>query len=201
VERRRLLRRCRANDGDDVAFVDQLLDVLEAAYSIDPARVFAAGHSNGGILSYRLACELSERIVAVGLQAGTLEIDACAPPTAVSLLHIHGVADTNLPIDGGRGTTSIANVDFNSPRVAVQTFADAIGCSAEPAVTTTATNADLTVSTWTGCDDRAEVQFVAVDGAAHPWMGHTPSNPAAPPVYTGLDASFEIVAFLLAHPR
>ena len=62
-------------------------------------------------------------------------------------------------------------------------------------------NADLTVSTWTGCDDRAEVQFVAVDGAAHPWMGHTPSNPAAPPVYTGLDASFEIVAFLLAHPR
>ena len=189
------------NDVDDVAFVDQLLDVLEAAYSIDPARVFAAGHSNGGILSYRLACELSERIMAVGLQAGTLEIDACAPPTAVSLLHIHGVADTNLPIDGGRGTTSIANVDFNSPRVAVQTFADAIGCSAEPAVTTTATNADLTVSTWTGCDDRAEVQFVAVDGAAHPWMGHTPSNPAAPPVYTGLDASFEIVAFLLAHPR
>lgn len=189
------------NDVDDVAFVDHLLDTLEGEYAIDRARVFAGGHSNGGILSYRLACDLSDRIVAVGLQSGTLEIDTCAPTTPVSLLHIHGSADSNLPIDGGRGATSIANVDFNSPRVAVQTFAVADGCAAEPTATTDATNPDLAISTWTGCSGGTEVRFVAVAGATHPWMGHTPSNPAAPPACQGIDSSYEIVEFLLQHPR
>jgi polyhydroxybutyrate depolymerase len=189
------------NDVDDVAFVGQLLDTLEGEYTVDRARVFAAGHSNGGILSYRLACELSDRIVAVGLQSGTLEIDACAPTTPVSLLHIHGTADSNLPIDGGRGATSIANVDFNSPRLAVRTFAIADGCAAEPTATTDATNPDLAISTWTGCGGGTEVRFVTVAGATHPWMGHTPSNPAAPAAYQGIDSSYEIVEFLLQHPR
>ena len=189
------------NDVDDVAFVAQLLDVLQTTYRVDPARVFAAGHSNGGILGYRLACELSDRIVAVGMQSGTMEIDTCSPTSAVSLLHIHGAADTNLPIDGGRGASSIANVDFTSPRVAVQSFAAAAGCAAEASLGSDATNPDLSISTWNGCPAGAQVRFVEVAGAAHSWMGHTPSNPAASPAYPALDASLEIVAFLLAHPR
>ncbi|HQZ32861.1 MAG TPA: PHB depolymerase family esterase [Ilumatobacteraceae bacterium] len=186
---------------DDVGFVAQLLDTLEADYDIDTNRVFAAGHSNGGILSYRLACELSDRIVAVGLQSGTLGIDDCSPTRPVSLLHIHGTADTNLPIDGGVGADSAAGVAFTSPRLAVQTFAVADGCAADPTVTGDAANTDLTVDTWSGCAGATEVKFVAVAGAAHSWMGHVPSNPTASPAYQGLDSSYEIVAFLLSHPR
>jgi polyhydroxybutyrate depolymerase len=189
------------NNVDDVACVNQLLDELEGAYSIDRARVFAAGHSNGGILSYRLACELSPRIVAVGHQAGTMEIDSCTPAAPVSLLHIHGTADNNLPIDGGRGAASIAGVDFTSPRVAVRTFAAANGCAAEPTVAADVENPDLVTSTWGDCPGSAEVRFLEVQGASHSWMGHTPSSPAAAPAYQGLDASFAIVSFLLAHPR
>ena len=189
------------NNVDDVAFVDQLLDTLEGEYLIDPARVFATGHSNGGILSYLLACDLADRIVAVGLQSGTMKIDTCAPTSGVSLLHIHGTADSNLPIDGGSGANSIANVDFNSPRLTVKTFAVADGCAAEPTAGTDATNPDLSVNTWTGCDGGTEVRFVAVEGGTHPWMGHTPSNPAAPAAYQGMDSSYEIVEFLLQHPR
>jgi len=189
------------NNIDDVAFVAQLLNTLEADYDVDTTRVFATGHSNGGILSYRLACELSDRIVAVGLQAGTLGVAGCAPNNPVSLLHIHGEADTNLPIDGGIGPDSIAGVDFTSPRLAVQAFAVADGCAATPTIADDVLNADLTVSTWTECRDGVEVKFVAVAGAAHSWMGHVPSNPAATPAYMGLDSSYEIVAFLLAHPR
>ena len=186
---------------DDVAFVAQLLDTLEADHHIDTRRVFATGHSNGGILSYRLACELSDRIVAVGLQSGTLGIDDCSPSDPVSLLHIHGEADTNLPIGGGVGADSAAGVDFTSPRLAVQTFATTDGCAADPTVTGDAANTDLTVSTWTQCGGGTEVKFVAVAGAAHSWMGHTPSNPTASPAYQGLDSSYEIVSFLLSHPR
>ena len=63
-------------------------------------------------MSYRLACELSDRIVGIGVVAGTLGIDDCAPTQPVSVMHIHGTADQNLPIDGGVGPKSVAGVDF-----------------------------------------------------------------------------------------
>jgi polyhydroxybutyrate depolymerase len=188
------------NDVDDVGFVRMLLDRLEAQYAIDPSRVFAAGHSNGGILAYRLACELSDRIVAVGLQSGTMEIPSCRPAHAVSMLHIHGTADTNVPIDGGRGTDSIANVAFASPRTSISSFATAVGCGAGTTAVDAA-NHDLTVTNWSGCPTGVDVRFVAVTGAPHAWMGHTSSNPAATPAYQGLDSSVAIVTFLLQHPR
>jgi polyhydroxybutyrate depolymerase len=187
---------------DDVAFVRRLIDTLEAEYAIDPLRVFAAGHSNGGIMSYRLACELSERIVAVGLQSGSLGIDGCRPDHPVSLLHIHGNADTNHPIDGGYGTTSISGVDFRSARTSVSDFAAADGCPAQAVVATDATNRDLTVSTWSPCADGTAVRFIEVDGAGHPWMGHHSEAPRMTgDAYMGIDAGAVVVEFLLAHPR
>lgn len=190
------------DDVDDVGFVRDLIDVLEAKYPIDPRRVFAAGHSNGGILSYRLACELSDRIVAVALQAGSLGVDECAPEHAVSLLHLHGAADTNHPIDGGKGTTGISGVDFHSARTSVRDFAAADGCPAEPTVETDPTNPDVTVSTWSPCNDGSEVEFVEVAGARHAWMGHASEVPRLTgEAYEGLDASVVVVEFLLAHPR
>lgn len=189
------------NNVDDVGFVRQLLDTLEQQYAIDPVRVFSTGHSNGGILSYRLACELSDRIAAVGFQSGTMEIPTCAPSGSVSLLHIHGNADTNLPIDGGVGADSIAGVDFVSPRLAVVAYSAAQHCAATPTMAVDAGNPDITVSTWTGCDGGTQVQFVEVDGAPHSWMGHQSPNPAATPAYQALDASVVVVEFLLNHPR
>ncbi|MGA1170671.1 MAG: alpha/beta hydrolase family esterase, partial [Ilumatobacteraceae bacterium] len=55
---------------DDVAFFDQLIDALTMEYDIDPERVWVVGHSNGGMMAYRLACELSTRITAIGVAAG-----------------------------------------------------------------------------------------------------------------------------------
>ncbi len=187
-------------DVDDVAFIDQLLDTIGAAYDVDPTRTFATGHSNGGMLSYRLACELSDRIVAVALQAGSLGVEPCEPTTPVSVLHLHGTADTNHPIEGGFGR-GLANVDFRSAIDSVTMVAAAGGCVGEPTVTVDATNPDLTATTWTDCDGGTEVQLVAVEGAPHAWMGHTPSNPSATPAYTGLDASIAVLQFLFAHPR
>lgn len=91
---------------DDVAFIRQLVGQLQQEHAIDPARIYAAGHSNGGIMSYRLACEASDLFAGIGLQAGTLSIDTCTPSHPVSLLHIHGTADENLPIDGERERAS-----------------------------------------------------------------------------------------------
>jgi len=191
-------------DVDDVGFVRQLIEVIAAEFPVDPARVVAAGQSNGAIMAYRLACELSDRIVAIGVQAGSLGVDGCTPSQAVSVLHLHGSADTNVPIDGGLGS-GIAGVAFRPARSAVEVFAAAGGCGAAPAASTDPSNPDLTVTTWTGCSAGVAVRFVVVEGAGHAWMGHPATWAAAEArvgePYPDLDASRAIWSFLAAHPR
>jgi polyhydroxybutyrate depolymerase len=187
---------------DDVTFIRLLVGELSAAYTVDPARVFAAGHSNGGVMAYRLACELSDVIVAIGLQSSSLEVDGCAPSRPVSVLHVHGTADAAVPIDGGLGPEGVSGVDWRVPLDGAASFAELIGCPPDPARTTDEANADLTIDTWRPCDDGTEVRFVTVDGAPHSWFG--PGRPGTRPgveLYNGLDTSAEIWAFLTTHPR
>jgi polyhydroxybutyrate depolymerase len=191
-------------DVDDVGFVRQLLDRIATELPIDPTRTFAVGHSNGGIMAYRLACELSDRIVAIGVQAGSLGVDDCAPSRPVSVIHLHGTADTNHPIDGGAGS-GVAGVTFRPARNAVEALAVADGCDPSPTPGTDPMNPDLTVSTWTSCRDGVAVRLVVVDGATHAWMGRPASSELASGFvgepYPGLDASRAIWSFLAAHPR
>ena len=99
---------------DDVGFIRLLIARLRSQYRIDPAHVVATGHSNGGILAYRLACELSDEIAAIGVQSAALEVNACRPSHPVSALQIHGSADQNIPINGGLGPKAISGVAFTA---------------------------------------------------------------------------------------
>lgn len=110
---------------DDVAFFDQLIDVITAAYDIDTSRIWVVGHSNGGMMAYRLACELSARITAIGVAAGALMTDSCAPGRAVSALHLHGELDAVVPLAGGE----IAGITFPSTRDSFDRFATANSCT------------------------------------------------------------------------
>jgi len=189
---------------DDVGFVRQLVDTIVAAQPVDPARVVAAGHSNGAILAYRLACELSDRIAAIGVQAGSLGIDACTPSRPVAVFHLHGTADTNHPIDGGAGT-GLAGVAFRSARAAVDTVAAADGCATTPTPATTPGNPDLATLTWEACRAGTTVRLVVVTGATHAWMGHPGASERARSFvgtpYPDLDASRAIWSFLAAQRR
>jgi polyhydroxybutyrate depolymerase len=189
-------------DVDDVGFISDLIDIVTSTYSIDDTRIYATGHSNGAIMSYRLACELSDRIVAVGFQAGTLEIDDCRPVRPVSILHIHGSADTNVPLEGGYGS-GISNTDFNSPQASVEKLAMLNNCgprqdSDDPA------NPDVVYRIWEPCDEGTTVEMVIVQGANHAWMGHEGTRLQEEIVgepYMGYDSSAAIWEFLDAHPR
>ena len=110
---------------DDVAFFDRLITSLEAQYDVDERRVWVVGHSNGGMMAYRLACELSSRITAIGVAAGALMVDTCAPSVAVSALHVHGELDSVVPIAGG----ATAGITFPSAQDSFARFAAAQGCS------------------------------------------------------------------------
>jgi polyhydroxybutyrate depolymerase len=187
---------------DDVAFLAAMIDGLEGQYPIDTHRIYAAGHSNGGIMAYRLACELADKIVAIGVQSSSLELGPCNPAQPVSVLHIHGTADRNVPITGGEGDRAISGVAFNPPVDGIKTIARADGCPAQPTEATVPENADLTIDTWAPCADTAEVRFVRVAGASHAWMGAAAGGSRlVGETYMNYDSSLAIWTFLAAHPR
>lgn len=184
---------------DDVAFVAAVLDRLEVELPVDPGRVYAVGHSNGGMMAYRLACELGERIVAIGVVGASLGVDPCAPARPVSVMHVHGTADRNHPIEGGRGENSLAGVDFHPAAEGVRTLAEADGCPPDPRVDV---DGDLTTQVFAPCDEGAEVRFVSIAGASHAWPGgRRGAERLTGPTYDAYDASAELWAFVSGHAR
>lgn len=182
---------------DDIGFTRAVIDDISANLEIDPARVYAIGHSNGGMLAYRLACELSDRIAAAGSVGGTLEIPDCRPSRPVSFLEVHGRNDTIVPYDGGRGDVSgvLDNYAFNSVQNSIRTIRAANRCSD---VEERAVLGDIDITTWT-CAGGAQVRQVALARAGHIWppgLGvETPFGNDG-----GYNATKDFWAFFAAHP-
>jgi len=154
---------------DDIAFVRDLVAQLEQELPIDRARVYAVGHSNGGMLAYRLACEAADVFAAVGLQAGALGVDTCQPAQPVSLLHVHGTDDSNVPMAGGRGSGPSAT-DYRSVTASVEAVATADRCVDEPAEATDTDEPGVRILAWS-CPAGVEVQLATVEGGRHGWFG------------------------------
>ncbi len=166
------------NKVDDVGFTRSLLDDLAKVANVDPKRVFATGISNGGILCYRLASELSDRIAAIAPVAGTMGMKTCNPKRPVSVMHFHGTDDRFLPFKGGIGEKSIAQVVFVSVDHTIQTWVKADGCPEKPVVTDEPKKADdgTTVQrkTYGPGRDGAEVVLFTIHGGGHTWPGRDP---------------------------
>jgi polyhydroxybutyrate depolymerase len=159
---------------DDVAFIDALLDDLAEAYSVDARRVYATGMSNGAIMAYRLAAELSDRIAAIAPVAGCMgtEIGTLARP--VSVLHFHGTKDEFVPFEGGKGPKSITGTNFLSVDQSVGMWVKANGCDGQPQVDVLSKEGDkMTVSrrSYGPGKDGAEVVLVVIEGGGHTWPG------------------------------
>jgi polyhydroxybutyrate depolymerase len=163
---------------DDVGFVSQVLDSVQAQMCVDAKRVFATGFSNGGMLSHRLACQLSDRIasiVAVSGGSGQTNYDKtpnvalfpCNPGRPVPVLHIHGTHDACYPFDGGWGPLSL--VTFEPVPVTIQNWLTNNGCdSGSP--TTVLTNGAATCNLFS-CPKAGEVELCTIDGGGHYWPG------------------------------
>lgn len=88
---------------DDVSFLSDLIDTIASNYDVDLQRVYSTGMSNGGFMSFSLACQLGNRIAAIASVTGTMtnfNFNACFPERAVPVLQIHGTADGTVPYEG-----------------------------------------------------------------------------------------------------
>ncbi len=104
-----------AGNVDDVGFIHALIDTLSTIYTIDPDRIYSTGMSNGGFMSYHLACT-SDRFAAIASVAGSMTTFtrmACTNASATPIMEVHGTADSTIKYDGQLGMLSIPELlDF-----------------------------------------------------------------------------------------
>ena len=161
------------NKADDVTFIDKLLDDLTALVNVDEKRVFACGMSNGGMMCYRLAAELSERIAAIAPVAGTIATEETQPKRPVSVIHFHGTNDKLVPF----GTTNPRSSKFMKlmgVEESVQTWVRINKCEETPqAESLTKDDSEMKVirKTYSNGQDGAEVVLVTIEGGGHTWPG------------------------------
>jgi polyhydroxybutyrate depolymerase len=157
---------------DDVGFTEALIDSLSASYSIDQNRIYSVGMSNGGFMSFRLACELSNKIAAVGSVTGSMTpstLGNCNASHPMPIIQIHGTTDPTVPYNGSAGwTASITNV--------LNHWATFNNCSTVPTVVNVP-NINLpdgsTVEKYTyeNGDNCSEVVHFKVTNGQHTWPG------------------------------
>ncbi|MEV4518086.1 PHB depolymerase family esterase [Dactylosporangium sp. NPDC049525] len=186
---------------DDVGFVKAVAGQLVERWHADPDRVFLAGVSNGGDLSFRAAVEAPGVFAAIGavsggFAGGRTEAADYRPTAPVSVVTLIGAADP-------QATTF---------RTGVDTWRSRLACPAPPAPTTQPTTAAQPTTappgpaldpgvhrTTTHCPDGSDVDAYVVDGGAHAWFGAAAGE--LKDTAAKIKATDVLWAFFAAHPR
>ncbi len=146
---------------DDVGFISAVVANVAKNIGIDTSRVYATGMSNGGIMSYTLACNTT-LFAAIGPVAGT-QLDPCRSPHPVSVMAIHGTADPNIPYGGGRGH-GFAHIDGPAVPELNALWRNVDHCRTP----TVDTDGQVTTST-AGCAENRGVVLITVADGGHHW--------------------------------
>ncbi len=163
---------------DDIGFLRALVAKLEKDYRLDPKRVFMTGISNGGMMSYRAACEMADVVAAIAPVEGAQDLE-CRPSSPVSVIVFHGTADRMVPFEGGSTPYQIGSIRSDTPvgdTVAFWVKRD--GCSPSPRHDE---QKELHIDTYTGCRNGTAVELYAIQGGRHMWPGaaHSGNHVAA----------------------
>ncbi|MDD5571757.1 MAG: T9SS type A sorting domain-containing protein [Bacteroidales bacterium] len=180
---------------DDVGFLSALIDTFYKEYGINLNRVYATGMSNGGFMSQRLACELSNRMAAIASVAGTIGTSnskfTCNLSRIVPVMHIHGTSDAIVNYNGSTFGTSVDST--------IEFWVQKDACPLTPIVTqfpdvNTGDGSTITKYYYGLCQDSSEVVLLKVNGAGHCW-------PGSPFIACNMDtlASIEIWNFFNKH--
>ncbi|NKF22261.1 alpha/beta hydrolase family esterase [Solimonas marina] len=192
-----------SNGIDDVGFLAKVVDILTGYLNLDAKRVYISGMSNGGFMAERVACELSDRIAATAVVAGTVSSNlakVCSPASPRPILFIAGTADPIVPYDGSR-------IGVESAPSAYALWETLHNCTASATTTTdlpdTADDGTTTtLSDNTGCGSGGEVRLYTVNNGGHTWPGGSQylSESLIGKTSQDFSANSEIWSFFSAHP-
>ena len=176
------------NGVDDVAYLNAVVDDVEAHFNVDPKQVYIVGHSNGAFMAHRLACDSTPRFAGIVALAGDVWKDAskCKPTGAIAVLQVHGDADTVVPYAG--------NATMPSATQSVATWATKNGCHGTLAPT--GQTFDL-VAALPGAETAVSA-YSCTQGAAELWTIHGGGHL---PVFTFPDWGNHVFDWLSAHAR
>lgn len=154
-------------DSDDVAFLSAVLDDAAGRWPIDAARTALAGFSTGAFLAFRYGCERADRIDMMTIVGGTFTGPTCNLSRPVSMLQVHGQADTVVPV-AGTSYSSLTGGALPALKGPVGGLMQLDGCTGK--VTATWTTTPLVRNTYgTGCPAGTTVDFVVSDPLPHVW--------------------------------
>jgi polyhydroxybutyrate depolymerase len=178
---------------DDSTYLAAVIARVQANYSVDPRRISLLGFSNGGFMSYRMACDHADLVASIVSISGATFLDPtmCTPNAPVNVVEIHGTDDEAVPFEGGlfEGTALPGAVQTTTQWAAYN------GCGDTPATTDAALDLDeslegneSSVTQFVGCPADGDVQLWTIPGAGHiPEFSSTFSD--------------QVVDYLLGHPR
>lgn len=151
---------------DDVLFVSDLLNHLQATWCINPHRIYATGFSNGGGMTNVLACELAGRIAAFASVSGAYPAvpGGCHPVRPVPFMELHGTGDKIVPYGGSffKGYPPVARW--------LQRWAERDGCARRPVIFFN--QANIIGEKWTDCRDHVTIIHYLIRGMGHKWPRH-----------------------------
>lgn len=164
----------RVESVDDVKYIKQLIAAIKQKVVVDPERIYVGGYSSGGIMSYRLASELSGTVAAIGVMSGTIgavlpggkELQIPDPIHPVSILHIHGLKDDVVPFAGY--DSKLVNSDYFSAPRSIAFWVQQNGCKPEPRIET-AFSGKVIKEIYSGCEDGVDVTLYTLPEGDHGW--------------------------------
>jgi polyhydroxybutyrate depolymerase len=163
---------------NDVSFFNQMCDYMITNNSVDGTKIYATGISNGGFMSSRLGCELSNRIAAIAVDAATIEATtiapSCNPGRRVPAIYIHGTTDPLVPFTGGQMTAGgTAGGTVLSHFQAIDKWVAINGCNTTPIITDLPdiANDGTTIKqrVYSGGTNGSEVVSYVVINGGHTW--------------------------------
>lgn len=158
---------------DDLGFTNMLIDTISAAYKIDAKRIYSCGMSNGGFMSYNLACN-SSRFAAVASVTGSFTESmskTCKPVRPTPIMEIHGTADGTVPYNGMTGALTFLSIDSVLNYWVKFNKCNPIPTITDVANTNTTDNATAKRFVWTGGKGGVTIEHFKVEGGGHTWPG------------------------------
>jgi polyhydroxybutyrate depolymerase len=192
-------------DTDDVGFIENLIKNLQSELNVDPARIYITGHSNGGIMAYRLGAELSHLVAAIAPVAGAIggkETEDSPlytipePLFPVSVIAFHGKLDENVPYDGGQGNRSRRYGSDVSVNESIAFWVRHIECDPIPE-TKISESQNIVHDIYKNGRNGTEVHLYTIVNGGHGWPG---SDRGDRPTQE-LSATEIMWDFFMSHPK